>query len=562
MRRKRKVEKEKGTPSKKKVFLIVGIVLLTIAIIGGALLFWLFPQKAIARGISVEGTNIGGMTVIEAQNALEKTGLENQKIIITDITDAEIELSGADIDLAKDPQKTVENAYKIGREGSLLEKFFERLSVWVTKKEFTYNYSYDTDKLSKILYDFGVSVIGEQKNFTVEYNGDTVTISKGQKGQSKDVSDLLDTVSKAFDDNVFDIVIELKSTEAAVPDVDNVYDEIYQEPKNAEYEIIEGKLKITPEVVGREVNRDDIKDNIDKLADGKNITIKLKTIAPEVTGSSIITQLFGYTLGQFSTSYASSNANRATNVELAAKRINGVILNPNEEFSYNKVVGNRTSANGFKEAPVFANGETVQGMGGGVCQVSSTLYSAVLYADLQVTQRRNHSMTVSYVPKGQDATVSYGTIDFRFKNNTNSPVMISATTAGKKVTISILGAKPDTEKTVKIINSVVNSKSPTIQETVNKSLKPGARKTVSNGKTGYTISTVRKVYENGKEVKSEKMPNSIYAMVPTKVEVGSGTTEASATVENVSDSSNGNSEAGVETPQVQEIPDDIQEGTE
>ena len=196
---------------------------------------------------------------------------------------------------------------------------------------------------------------------------------------------------------------------------------------------------------------------------------------------------------------------------------------PNEEFSYNSVVGKRTAENGFKEAPVFENGETVQGMGGGVCQVSSTLYSAVLYADLPVLERQNHSMTVSYVPKGQDATVAYGSIDFRFKNNIKGPIKISAKTGGKTVEMSIWGAKPEKEKKVEIINSVVETKAPTVEEVTEPTLKLGERKVISNGKTGYTVATTRKVYENGKEVKSEKMTSSKYKMIPTKVAVGSAT---------------------------------------
>ena len=143
------------------------------------------------------------------------------------------------------------------------------------------------------------------------------------------------------------------------------------------------------------------------------------------------------------------------------------------------------------------------------------------------------------MPKGQDATVAYGSIDFRFKNDTKGPIKISAKTGGKTIEMSIWGAKPEKEKKVEIINSVVETKSPTVEEITEPSMKLGERKVISNGKTGYTVATVRKVFENGKEVKSEKMPTSKYKMVPTKVAVGSA---AVPVFEEVSEEDDGKTE--------------------
>ncbi len=355
----------------------------------------------------------------------------------------------------------------------------------------------------------------------MEFGDGTVTVKRGTKGQDKDVTDLVEAVISSLQKGEYSVLLTLEIKNPPEPDAESLYKEIYIEPKDAAYEIADGKMTITPEQTGREIDKAEAEAKIDAIKAGNTVTLKLITLKPEVTESSINAQLFGTVLGKFATSYATSSKNRSDNVELAARKIDGTILMPNEEFSYNKAVGQRTAANGFKEAPVFENGETVQGMGGGVCQVSSTLYSAVLYADLQVLERQSHSLTVSYVPKGQDATVAYGSIDFRFKNNTKGPIKISAKTGGKSLEISVWGAKPEKEKKVEIINSVTETKSPTVEEVTEPGMKAGERKVVSNGKTGYTVATVRKVYENGKEVKSEKMPVSKYKMVPTKVMVGS-----------------------------------------
>lgn len=523
----RKREKKSGK--------ILILVLLAVIIAFGGLVALLYPKNAIARGVSVDGVNVGNMTVEEAQQALETVNLDSQNIVITDVSGAKTEFLGSEIELKKDAQKTAETAYLIGRNQGVLENFFTRLSVFVSKMDIPYSYNCSEEKLAELLYNFGVSVNGEQKNFVLEFDENYVTVKKGQKGQSRDVGDLLLATLKAFAEEKFEVGVELKSTEPPVPNAQNVYDEICVEAKDAEYRIVDGRLEILPEVVGRTVSKEEIEDNIEKLANGDSITIKIATVEPKITEKSIKTDLFGYALGSYSSSYATSSANRASNVELAARRIDALVLMPGEEFSYNKAVGNRTAANGFKEAPVYANGETVEGMGGGICQVSSTLYSAALYADLEITARRNHSMTVSYVPKGQDATVSYGSIDFKFKNNTKNSIMISATTGGKRLNISILSAKPEVAKTVKIINTVTNTKNPTVEETEKEDMKRGTRKIISNGKTGYTVATTREVYENGKKIKSEKMSSSTYKMVPTKVAVGPAVEKASTEAEGVLD---------------------------
>ena len=132
--------------------------------------------------------------------------------------------------------------------------------------------------------------------------------------------------------------------------------------------------------------------------------------------------------------------------------INEKVLAPGEVFSFNDTVGKRSTANGFYTAPEYANGQTVMGIGGGTCQVSSTLYNAVLYADLSIVYRLNHMFTVNYCPIGQDATVSDSGVDFKFANNTDYPIKISAVTSGGKITVSILGTQRDVPHTVKIEN--------------------------------------------------------------------------------------------------------------
>ena len=522
MKRERKRQKEEKTGTS-KVWIITASVIGALIILAGGAFAALNPNGRIARGVHIEGINVGGKTVEEAKKLIvPEKDFKGQEFTLKDSgSDAQKSFSQEEIGLDYDIDKTVDEAYKIGRGEGFVTDALNLVKLVFSPIDVPYSFAYDQEGLDKILYDFGVSVNGEQKNYDLEFGDGVVKVKKGSSGQSKDVKDLEDAFFDAVRRGESEILLTLEMKNPPEPDVKSLYDEIYIEPKDAAYEIANGKMTVTPEVFGREIDKNEAAEHIDEIKNGGEAVLKLITLEPKVTEASINAELFGTVLGKFSTSYATSSKNRSDNVELAASRIDGIILMPNEEFSYNNIVGKRTAQNGFKEAPVFENGETVQGMGGGVCQVSSTLYSAVLYANLPVLERQSHSLTVSYVPKGQDATVAYGSIDFRFKNDTKGPIKISAKTGGKVVEMSIWGAKPEKERKVEIINSVVETKSPSVEEIPEPSMKLGQRKVISNGKTGYTVATIRKVFENGKEVKSEKMPTSKYKMVPTKVAVGS-----------------------------------------
>ena len=155
-------------------------------------------------------------------------------------------------------------------------------------------------------------------------------------------------------------------------------------------------------------------------------------------------------LSNFSTYYSASNVNRTTNLRLAANKINGTVLMPGETFSYNKVVGARTIAAGYKEAPIYVSGEVVDGLGGGICQITSTLYNAVILANLDIVERTNHQFVPSYVKASRDATVVYGALDFKFKNNRNYPIKINCSVSGGVASFQIFGLKQDNDYQVEI----------------------------------------------------------------------------------------------------------------
>lgn len=496
-----------------------------VLILSAVFIMLLNPGDKIASGVCADGINIGGLTKAEAVSKLEEMSLDNQIIIFTS-DEHRKEITGADIELKRDLSATADAAYALGRGKNIFKNVLFLTGSAFRGHDITYQYGCNDEKLTEILYNFGVEINGELHNNIFEYSDEYVTVKKGVPGQNTDVSDVVDDVIASLTSQVYEIPVTLTVSVPKTPTADSLADMIYLPAQDASYTIQGGKITFTDEQYGREIDKSEAEQKLDTLINGGEITLKLKKLSPSVTVSDLNSQLFGYELGRYSTVYSTSNKSRSSNVELAASKINSAVLAPGDEFSYNDTVGKRTRENGFKEAQIYENGEVVQGLGGGVCQVSSTLYSAVLYADLKVTERRAHSMTVGYVPKGQDATVSYGTIDFKFKNSTNYPIKISAAAKDGKIEITILGTKPENEKTVKIINNVIETNEPEIEEVPDKTLSTGQKKVISKGKTGYKVETVRKTYENGAEVKSEKMSGSIYKATPTKVAVGAKVPDA------------------------------------
>lgn len=176
-------------------------------------------------------------------------------------------------------------------------------------------------------------------------------------------------------------------------------------------------------------------------------------------------------LSSFSTNYSAQNVNRTTNLRLAANKINGTVVMPGEEFSYNKVVGERTIAAGYKEAPIYVSGRVEDGLGGGICQITTTLYNAVVYANLEITERTNHQFVPSYAGASRDATVVYGAIDFKFKNNRNYPIKILCSVSSGVANFQILGLKTSEDYDVEIYSRITSKTSYSINSEAYKILK-------------------------------------------------------------------------------------------
>lgn len=250
------------------------------------------------------------------------------------------------------------------------------------------------------------------------------------------------------------------------------------------------------------------------------LPLPVATVYPANTEDDITSAGIGEIWGSFTTSFNADNVNRVTNIKLAAAKINGRIVLPGDTFSFNDIVGPRERQFGFKEAMELVDGELVPGIGGGVCQVSSTLYNAALYANLAVIERYNHSKPLVYIPLGRDATVAFGALDFKFSNNTASPLMITAEVKDDKLLVGIFGRKKTREQ-VKLVTTDQQVIPPSVIKRTDSGLFLGETKLVRQGKPGYEVTTLRVVTSGDREIKREVLSRDRYSPEDTIVKIGS-----------------------------------------
>jgi vancomycin resistance protein YoaR len=279
-------------------------------------------------------------------------------------------------------------------------------------------------------------------------------------------------------------------------------------PVDAKYEVIKGNIKIIPEENGYVYDKEGLYRNL--LADKNLKTAKLnvKAVKPSITAELLGTQGIKELISSFSTNFDAGNTPRSSNIRLAAKIIDGTIVPPGATFSFNEVVGERTEEKGFREAGVYINGKVDTGIGGGICQVSTTLYNTVLLADLFVLERSNHSLTVPYVPLSRDAAVSWGTQDFKFRNNTENHIFVHSRTTAGSITFELYSTKNN--KHIELVSTTISKSKAPIQYVDDFSLPIGQEDIVDKGHDGYQSKLVKNVYIDGNKVSSEEVSKDKY----------------------------------------------------
>lgn len=252
------------------------------------------------------------------------------------------------------------------------------------------------------------------------------------------------------------------------------------------------------------------------------MNVKNRYISKEVfvDGIEEIEEFYTDLLAEYETKFNEQQLNRSQNIKIATTKINGTVVLPGEIFSYNNTVGYRTETDGFKLAPMYIGGKLVDGIGGGVCQVSSTLYNAVLCANLEVMERKSHQFLPAYIEVGRDATVADGYIDFKFKNTRKYPIKIICSAQNGVVKVKIYGRKQDTEYDIKI-QTVLKGVKPykTIYE-YNRNVKKGENIVAQKGKNGYECKVYKVISLNGEIISKSLISTDTYNVMNEIIIIG------------------------------------------
>lgn len=284
-------------------------------------------------------------------------------------------------------------------------------------------------------------------------------------------------------------------------------------PKDATIKLANGNFIVTPDAKGMELESEklkkDILSNISGKTDGDlEINAPIKVLNPKVSAENL--KAINTKLASYFTDFSTSSEARATNIRISTESINGKVLMPGETFSFNEVVGERTKERGYKEAPVIVNQQLDSGLGGGICQVSSTLYNALLQGNIKTTERVHHTFPSSYVGMGLDATVDWGNIDLKFKNTFNFPIFLEGYTKNKVLYFNIYSSSELTKRTYSITSEVYSKIEPTIKYIDDPNLPVGKTEVVKKAHTGYRVKVYRNIYENGKFISQEVVSNDYY----------------------------------------------------
>lgn len=504
----------------KKVIFTILILLLFLLFISVIFSLINMGNNKIINRVYIGDINVSKLSQDEAKEKIEtwykETALSNIELTYNELSE---NITIEQFDSTINSDELIKKACKIGKSGNIIKDNYEILFTLLFKNKIELNIQLNNEKIDKKIEEINSKLPDalQKSNYYIEE--DNLIIKKGKKGiqiNSEELKKQLNEVIKKEENRK--IIIPVNEILPEEINIEKIYNEIKKDAQNAY--ISQEPLEVHSHVNGVDfaISLEEAKNILEEQKE--EYVIPLKITIPEITLNDLGKEAFPQILGTFSTTYNTSNQNRITNLKLASEKIDGTIILPGETFSYNKVVGERTIAKGYKEAAVYAGGKVVDGIGGGICQLSSTLYNSVLYANLEITSRSNHRFLTSYVTAGRDATVSWETIDFCFKNTRSYPIKITSEVKNGVVTTSIYGIKEEKEYEV-VIESKVTEVIPYSTKYVKDStLKEDEEEIVQYGANGAKSETYKIVKYNGIVVSREQISSDIYSPLERIVKRG------------------------------------------
>ena len=491
----------KKPASKRKTGVRTAIIILSVIITGFIALvvslgYYVSSLDTIFPNVWVDGIKVSDMTVAEATRALIDGGYENSAdgISITVIFPDEttFTVTGDEVGLSLDANEAATAAFTFGRDGSFFTNEIAYIKALYNRTELTdlsvpkYNDNIIRELSAEYVHNFNETLFDNNLEVTEE----SITIVKGSGLEQADVNEVFDlavlTLKHAMEENKHlsvHYVPEPKYEEDF--NLQSMFEYIHVDPISSEYD--PETISATESSPGKTFDLEEAESMLNSADYGETIVIPIVVLEPEMTQEMLESMLFRDVLCERTTKIGGTS-NRFNNIKLASSKIHETLLNPGELFSFNEIVGIRTTANGFLMAGAYVGGVLTDEVGGGICQVSSTLYASILLTHLEVVERRPHGMVVSYLPYGSDATVNWGSIDFKFRNNTDFPLRVESTIDNRDITIKIIGTKLD-ETYIEIETIIISTNPFKIIEREDEEVPPGESRVFTPGMTGYVVET-------------------------------------------------------------------------
>lgn len=427
-------------------------------------------EATLKDGVLIQGMDVGGMTRQQATEAVEQyidTTLKPVQLTLQTSNNMEVQVTAGDLGIRWSNPQILDEALTIGTEGNVITRYKILKDLQREPVNYALTFDFDINAINQVLTEQCTAYDQPVMNASLKRENGVFTVIEGQVGYYLDVETSIDTV----------------------------------------YEYMTGTWDLQPGVIALNV-----------------------TVQEPVSSAEDLAQVTDL-LGSFTTSFSSSGADRSANVSNGCKLIDGTTLYPGEEFSTYEAVAPFTEKNGYYMAGSYLNGKVVDSLGGGICQVSTTLYNAVLRAELEVTQRYNHSMIVTYVDPSADAAIAESSgKDFKFVNNLDIPVYIEGIIEGKKITFNIYGHETRSgDRKVTYESKVLEVINPPGEMLYAEASQPiGYLVKGDSAHIGYKAQLWKVVTENGVEVERTQVNSSSYKMVPSSYHVGTATADPNA----------------------------------
>ena len=533
------MEENENRNEKKRKKILISILIIMCAMLLLSTIFAIINSmnNRIISGIYLQGIDISGMTKEQAETRFKEL-IETvlQKKIVLKYGEIENIINLSDLGVSYQIDEAINEACNLGRASNIFKNNWDIVQTKLLKKNITIKINYDEETLNSKIEAMLKLLPGTVQEYSYYIDNENLIIINGKPGITIEREKLKNIIYAEIQELKSDttiVNIPVINKEPDKIDLEKIHSEIYKEAQDAY--ITQEPLTVHPNVNGIDfaISMEDAKKLLEE--DKEEYSIPLKITIADKTVNDLGEDAFPNVLGTFTTRYDASNKNRSNNISLASEKIDGTVIMPGETFSYNQIVGKRTIDAGYKEAGAYAGGKVVQEVGGGICQVSSTLYNAVLYANLEIVDRSNHYFETSYVDPGRDATVSWGSVDFKFKNNRKYPIKIEAISKNGVTKMSIKGIKEEKEYEVIIQSKVTSIIQKNVKYKEDHSLDSTVEQVEQEGHNGCTSKTYKILKLNGAVVSTEEISADYYHALDKIVIKG---TNQSKTIEEAEDDTN------------------------